>query len=162
MGNDPPTGAIMQQKRIYANDAVPGDALLEPIAGGDWRMNSESLQTMVKRIASGHPWQPGKRHRPMPSPNADQILQLEERIRLADAVHLADFVQVAMDIREERLRVPRECLRALHHREFAKTLRDAAAEDPTRSRTWVANMVAKYQLVLRAGEDLELNREKWG
>jgi hypothetical protein len=51
---------------------------------------------------------------------------------------------------------------ALHHSELAQTMMDGAAEDWSRSRTWVAKVATKCQLVLRAGEDLELDREEWG
>jgi hypothetical protein len=67
-----------------------------------------------------------------------------------------------MNIRAEGLRLTCECLRTLNHAELARSLMDASEEDSIRSRSWVARMVAKCQLVLRAGEDLELDRERWG
>jgi hypothetical protein len=69
--------------------------------------------------------------------------------------------EVASQTDEEGLRLSARCLRALHRLSPGDNVTVGAGEGEARSRTWVAGMVERSQLVLRIGEDLEADGARW-
>jgi hypothetical protein len=137
-------------------------AMMEELAGRPWQFNPVSLISMLKRVTRGFSWMPGCRGGRMPILNSDQILQLKNRIWRSQAVGRAEFEQQAMEIYEEGLRRTEAWLGGLHHPELARRVREEAEDARLVSRSWVNQLVERCQLVLRAGEELEEARDKWG
>jgi hypothetical protein len=87
---------------------------------------------------------------------------LNEGIEALQGFELRTFVQIAMSIHEEGMVQTKRWLRRLCHAGLAEELEQAFHERSSRSRSWVSMMVLRCQMVLRAGEELEVDREKWG
>jgi hypothetical protein len=81
---------------------------------------------------------------------------------MREAPPVAEFAEVTLQIRQEGLQQTQAFLRMLHYAELALAVAKEAEEGEGRSRSWVTRMAERCQLVLRAGEDLERDRERWG
>ena len=162
--------AMIRQREALPNRRLflekmkePGmQRLLRDLTGEDWQINPANLISMVKRITRGHSWVPGLTRGRMPFLNPDQIIRLKEQIRITQVMGRTDFMEAAMDIHKEGLKHTEDWLRLLHHPELATVVRSETEDPEGMSPTWVARMVEKCQVVLRACEDLEEDRAKWG
>jgi hypothetical protein len=98
----------------------------------------------------------------MPLLNADQIIELKERVKEDQAIGRQNIVQTAMVIRHGRREHASGWLKALGYEMRAATLRETVFGDNTRAKSWVNWMVGKLQLALQMGEQLEAQQERWG
>jgi hypothetical protein len=97
----------------------------------------------------------------MPLLNADQIIEVKERVKQYQAIGGQDFVQIAMVIRQRGQEHVSRWLKALGYEKMGATLRETVSAD-TRVRSWVNWMVGKLQQALAMGDELETQRERWG
>ena len=106
-----PVWAMIRQRQALESRAAFLDKMREPdmqsllteLAGRDWQIHAESLATVVGRTTRGFVFIPGQARGRIPFLNADQIIQLKERIRVYQAVGRTDSVQLAVEIHAEGL-----------------------------------------------------------
>ena len=152
LGDDSAERSIGQPDRVSEQDEEAGNAGNASRIGLSRLTDPCSEPSDVGRQDNqGVCVQPGR----IPFLNADQILQLNDRIRVYQAIGRTDFVHLALEIHTEGLALTAKWLAALHHYDMARAVREEAQEPVLLMRLHVLVILSGRKDVAMALLDLQ-------